>query len=592
MSLSDDIADLVESIGKSNSVTFVLGSAISFPSGVPSVPDILDCIEYTVLEKSILSDPVKELFSDFWIHKWEMPFEELVKQAQVIWPDLVDEIKKCFAQSSTPTFNHQAISYIANSVKNCTIITTNWDNLLENAMRLPGKNNWISYDNTIIYRKKEAGINFQIIKVHGTVEEEIVALLDQMIELPIEVQPDIEKALNADSVILAGYSASDVDLRPILYSKRPESNWFWIEKYKCDQTDNNPPKVAQRELYSITNSHSIIGDLTYQSSPLVELAKSLGNFDTETKEVTKQKLKLPEVIDEKRIIAFIGNASYWFQHSRFCLKSHELWKLKSKDKIPIEQKIDPYFEKSPYDAYKMAKELYKISNNDFERYCYKSMLPFYTQQAFQYFIKRVNLNFLLLLPDFIIGFFKCLSVNQYELADEKYYKDSIWIGSLALKEASEKSISVSIYHKNVALDNYYNMLSKIPFIKRLLKIENIIKEFENLRRIFKINGEFKRFIDCNITINIRNYKNGTISKEVAIENLNKIRNLFLHTERINGFVETCRRISDLYLLDDIDYKSALDCRKNALKYSKGKIDKHTFSKLIQEIENIEKRVDH
>jgi len=199
---------------KSGDYIVFCGAGISFNSGMPLaidfatyVLDVLSCSrEYR--EKILNSDIPFEVF-----------METLKEQVNI------SHLMNIFSKGS-PNRNHFLLANLAKLGLVKTVITTNFDSLIENAFEIEGLKDNIDYK---IYYKDEhfEGINWDsdlihLIKIHGSAEDtESMAILMEKIaskSLALSRQTIINWIFstgNHSNVLVLGYSCSDIfDISP------------------------------------------------------------------------------------------------------------------------------------------------------------------------------------------------------------------------------------------------------------------------------------------------------------------------------------------------------------------------------------------
>ena len=168
----------------------------------------------------------------------------------------IHELLKVFDVGS-PNANHKLIARLAKDGFLKIICTTNFDTLLEQAMRVEGMREGEEF---IVYRREDDFAQLdhdekriQIIKPHGSIDdyESIVITLHRvgkralMEERRLAMEHVFSRGAH-DAVLLAGYSLSDIDLMQLLaglpsdrkriyhIDHKPDSNSTKLEEYQPD----------------------------------------------------------------------------------------------------------------------------------------------------------------------------------------------------------------------------------------------------------------------------------------------------------------------------------------------------------------------
>lgn len=199
---------------KSNKAAIFCGAGISFNSGLPLANDILR----DILSKIDVEDQHADL-----ILKSSLPFESFIETIKSETD--IDDILEIF-NSGRPNTNHNLIAKLASSGHVSTILTTNFDTLIEIAMINEGL---VESEHFWVFRNEEefGKINWhdgkvKLIKIHGCVSDkammaitmEAVANQTYCINKNSVVRNFFSKDVN-ESVIILGYSCSDLfDLSP------------------------------------------------------------------------------------------------------------------------------------------------------------------------------------------------------------------------------------------------------------------------------------------------------------------------------------------------------------------------------------------
>ncbi len=206
------ISKLVKELEGGN-VAIFCGAGISIPSGLPSSSDLIE----NILEKVHISDKGPKDILDF------IPFERFFET--LLESSLSTEIINLF-EIGRPNINHFLIAKLAKAGLLKTICTTNFDKLIEEALKEEKLTK--GEDFKIYYKEEEFNdINWndeciRLIKIHGSVEDKgnMAITLKKVAgnDLSEQRKSVIDHVFSKgthENVLILGYSCSDIfDINP------------------------------------------------------------------------------------------------------------------------------------------------------------------------------------------------------------------------------------------------------------------------------------------------------------------------------------------------------------------------------------------
>ena len=206
----------VREIAKNNAI-FFCGAGISVKSGIPSALTIVNDIS------SSLNIRQKDIDC---IYDSSFPFEAFVET--VAEGTEIDEILRVFMHGK-PNSNHIFLAKLCKLGFVNTICTTNFDTLIESALKFEGLESGVDYD--IYYNEDDfPSIDWydkkiRLIKIHGCIQhKESIATTLRKVSSQILVEQRAEAIkrlftsnIAPNNVIILGYSCSDIfDICPAI----------------------------------------------------------------------------------------------------------------------------------------------------------------------------------------------------------------------------------------------------------------------------------------------------------------------------------------------------------------------------------------
>ena len=333
--VTEIISNIIKGIDAGQTVIFC-GAGISKDSGLPIVKEFIpyfllklcfsdNDIEIIINELEKIIDPEERFNELIKIISEKMrvsqkiiltiinnlPFEDFLQSIQE--NSIIDELLNIYNQGE-PNTNHILLAKLIKTGKVRTIITTNFDRLIEKALGME-PNAWIAgKDYDVLYKEEDFKniINcfddrIRIIKIHGSVDDkETMAITLKQVASQIlsEARNIIIKEIFSKgkhaNVLVLGYSSSDMfDLSPQIQAI--ENNYkkvYYVqhsEKSKVEpiqeQIDKNPFRkfeVSQRLYYNTGEFVEKIWKSIFDKNESYELKTSQTNWKKKIDEWYKQ----------------------------------------------------------------------------------------------------------------------------------------------------------------------------------------------------------------------------------------------------------------------------------------------------------------
>lgn len=273
-------------------VVFLCGAGISLDSPT-SLPTVYRFVESVLTNCGLEEDKKTKVLNQFSYKSYR--FESLI-----------DEIRKTCDKElviadvfKSDSFN-EIHSFLANMIKKgASVITTNFDNCIENA--LLSKNIELNYDNRIVYDgndliEERVKTNSVLIKIHGShsffcsespelvITISALAKTTKVFALLPKWKRYIKELIFNKTLVVMGYSCSDdFDIVPLLYESKP-NDIIWLN-YKNE--NNMPIREINIDNLSVANLSKVL-PLKYYSGKIVPFLR---------KWIAKQKGALKEGAD-------------------------------------------------------------------------------------------------------------------------------------------------------------------------------------------------------------------------------------------------------------------------------------------------------
>jgi tetratricopeptide (TPR) repeat protein len=314
---------------KLNETVVFCGAGISRDSGLPVVNQI---VPYILEKLKVPEEDLENILNQE--NSTKIPFEAFMEVLQE--NSTMERIFDIYGQGE-PNTNHILLANLIKEEKLKTIITTNFDNLIENALLMGPKILKANIDYDVIYKEEDfEKINWsdgriRIIKIHGSVEdqERMVITLKQVAnkvlsKARMSVIENVFSNGNHRNVLILGYSSSDIfDLTLHIQSIREKfkdvyyiqhSDFPKVEDIQ-DQFEKNPFKkfTNSKRLYYNTNQFvKKLWESIIDSSLSYELKTGTTNWKINVDEWNAQVIK-----EKSESIRFIFPANIYMQMGMF-----------------------------------------------------------------------------------------------------------------------------------------------------------------------------------------------------------------------------------------------------------------------------------
>lgn len=251
-------AEVVETINEiiseinSGEVVIFCGAGISRDSGLPVVNQL---VPYMLEKLEVSPEDLRFILDEN--NNSRIPFEAFMQGLQE--GSKLDKIFDIYDQGE-PNTNHLLLAKLIKAGKIKTIVTTNFDKLIEKALLMEPKPFRENDDYDVVYKERDLeNINWsdkriRIIKVHGSVHDKdsmaitLRLVASQELSKPrMTVIQQIFSSGNNTHVLVLGYSSSDVfDISPqILATSENHKKVFYVQhsyNFKVEEIEKQPDK--------------------------------------------------------------------------------------------------------------------------------------------------------------------------------------------------------------------------------------------------------------------------------------------------------------------------------------------------------------
>ena len=229
MRKENELLKILPPCSLTNAYGLFVGAGISLNSGIPTVPSIINKIVHLL--------PLTKFDQKCFLNK-KFPFEAFMQRIQTVVP--IDELLHLF-DLGNPNHAHRLIAQLVKKKVVRVIVTTNFDTLIETALR----NENISFKIASTLKKLET-ITFRtetpiLLKIHGSIEDPknlavILRLIvsKQNLYATQSVLKKFFSIKNFNNLIFLGYSCSDhFDIIPqIERQNKTEKVVYFLEHHK------------------------------------------------------------------------------------------------------------------------------------------------------------------------------------------------------------------------------------------------------------------------------------------------------------------------------------------------------------------------
>jgi len=262
-----------------NTWAIFFGAGISLPSGIPTVAPFFASILAQLGSRKLDSDILLEAAIPF-----ELCLETIRERVEI------GSLLAVF-ESPSPNFYHYFIGSLVVAGRVQTIVTTNFDTLLEQALEQLGLQQNVDFD---VYYKPQSFSTIdwesskpRLVKLHGSISDlnSVQATLSQVAsrEYYSVISPTIRKIFGGGRhkrVLIMGYSCSDhFDISPAIRSLGPNlHDVLLIEHVACDRsnwrltpiataTQHNPFKSARTGFRAYAQTDHLLAEV-FKNHPL------------------------------------------------------------------------------------------------------------------------------------------------------------------------------------------------------------------------------------------------------------------------------------------------------------------------------------
>lgn len=266
------INKIIESI-KSNETVVFCGAGISRDSGLPVVNQI---VPYILEKLNVPKEDLELILNQENCTK--IPFEAFMEVLQE--NSSMERIFDIYNQGE-PNTNHILLANLIKEGKLKTIVTTNFDNLIENALSMEPKNLIENKDYDVIYKEEDfekinwSDSRIRIIKIHGSVKDQkrMVITLKQVANqilstARMSIIENIFSKGKHHNVLILGYSSSDIfDLSLHIQSiNKNFKNVYYIQHSEFPKVEDIQEQLDKNPFKKFTNSDR----LYYNTNQLVK----------------------------------------------------------------------------------------------------------------------------------------------------------------------------------------------------------------------------------------------------------------------------------------------------------------------------------
>lgn len=245
-------------------ICLFLGAGASFPSGLPTFHDIR--AHWVVRINDSLFGLLTGKYDDMYKKRllkevFNIPTEFLFQTVDKFYPSRLQEAFLKVFNSTKPNLNHRIAAQIFSN--GGVIWTTNFDTLVEQACGvLPTDASKVAFNP----RDAESFLNMKIrlLKPHGTLSDPsswVFRSKDVLRRAPEQIAERLKHDVKSCFSIFLGYSASDIDIRPILFEALREGGegiWFCMKGEKRHLTHLLSDAVEENRLVVIEHSNPSI----------------------------------------------------------------------------------------------------------------------------------------------------------------------------------------------------------------------------------------------------------------------------------------------------------------------------------------------
>lgn len=285
-------------------LTFFLGAGASV--AIPSCLPTANTLKKDILKK--LCDLASIGFDDKFIKLFEaFPLEFLLQIIKEVAG--LKTVVRFLEPLGTGNNNliHYTISQLCKSGLCNTIITVNFDNLMEKMLAEEGCS-YNMYFNSL--KLKERSNKIRVYKIHGSIDKpkSLQATLEH-VGKPLSSRKKIElmELLRQNEVVFIGYRGSDYDIKPVVLQYISENNNYLWNSLSSQEIDNDLLKFLDFSKLRTMKGEVFINELINKYKINISFVDKKNN-----KLVINSDVKLISIVKARKIIYRIfGHLGYW-----------------------------------------------------------------------------------------------------------------------------------------------------------------------------------------------------------------------------------------------------------------------------------------
>lgn len=283
---------------KNQKTIFFIGAGVSSASGLPLGDTLRDLVLSKLYPESPSFDHVKTFRASFYPDQNDITLEMVLQQVRqrLGYDGINDLLKPIFKKIKEPSLSHEILASLAKKGFISLILTTNFDDLLEEALKrkevnfrvISGRDECVLIDQRVGRRSNnlentfldpasgnvEPGDSREVIiwKIHGTLEdpESLSATQEDVCHFPSEKQRALRCLFQDYNVVFVGYSMRDPDIMEVINQVTPKNkkySFFWVNPSPLSKISKNIQYTANKfeisENYIQMSSDDFFNELNY-----------------------------------------------------------------------------------------------------------------------------------------------------------------------------------------------------------------------------------------------------------------------------------------------------------------------------------------
>ncbi|TET91583.1 MAG: hypothetical protein E3J35_02420 [Methanomassiliicoccales archaeon] len=267
----ESIAEVGEAIRNRRVVPFV-GAGISVMSGLPLASDLVDMTTRALIPPELRGSPLGDSVLEASKETGFEPFLGIVYKSIL---ERVFPLLYVFNQGQ-PNSIHHFFSELVRRGYSDRVFTTNFDNLLEQAIRSHTKTVNVASDEEDFTKSLQPAV----LKLHGSVDKvkTFVATILQVGLLPQSKRSVLEQLLDEREFLFIGWNNHDLDITPIL--RHGTHRFYWVQHSESTRAfryfPDDQPSLAQSMQKRLVSQHGGLWIETPVPHFLGSLASYLG----------------------------------------------------------------------------------------------------------------------------------------------------------------------------------------------------------------------------------------------------------------------------------------------------------------------------